>query len=62
MVFKSRKELNARAQKYENEDDEDVFQDMTEYENDLMKKFQENDEEIDAMLDQVIFMAEKLHL
>jgi len=40
MVFISRKEMNKRAKKYEEqEDDEDAFREMNEYEEDLMKKF-----------------------
>ena len=60
MVFKSRREMMEIAKKYENEDDEDAFRDMNEYENELMKKFEENDHEIDDMLDKVIEMAEVL--
>lgn len=33
---------------------------MDEYETDLMKKFEENDQEIDEMLDKVIEMADIL--
>jgi len=32
MVFKSRREMMEMAKKYENEDDEDAFRDMNEYE------------------------------
>lgn len=49
-----------KAQKYENEDDEDAFRDMNEYEQELMKKFEDNDQEIDEMLDKVIEMADLL--
>lgn len=43
MVFKSRKEIIQMAKKYENEDDEEAFRDMNEYEVGLMQKFDEND-------------------
>jgi len=43
MVFMSRKEIEQRALKYENEDDDDAFRDMNEYEKELMQKFDEND-------------------
>jgi hypothetical protein len=44
MIFVSRKELNKRAKQYEEEeDDENAFREMNEYEEELMKKFQEND-------------------
>lgn len=42
------------------DDDEDAFRDMNEYEVGLMKKFDENDQEIDEMLDKVIEMADIL--
>jgi t-SNARE complex subunit (syntaxin) len=49
------------AKKYEQmDDDEDAFRDLTEYEVGLMKKFEENDQEIDEMLDKVIEMADML--
>lgn len=60
MVFKSRKEINEIAKKYEEEDSEEAFRDMNEYEEELMKKFQQNDQEIDEMLDKVIEMADIL--
>ena len=60
MVFKSKREMMEIAKKYENEDDEDAFRDMNEYETELMKKFEDNDHEIDEMLDKVIEMAEVL--
>ncbi|CDW76848.1 snare domain containing protein [Stylonychia lemnae] len=63
MVFLSRKEMNERAKKYEDqEDDEDAFRDMNEYENELMKKFDENDQEIDDMLDKVIEMVDVINI
>jgi len=44
MIFKSRKEIMERAKQYEEqEDDEDAFREMNDYENELMKKFEEND-------------------
>eukprot|EP00347_Sterkiella_histriomuscorum_P002738 403366994 len=62
MFFMSRKEINKRAKQYEEqEDDEDAFRDMNEYEQDLMKKFEENDHEIDEMLDKVIEMVDIIH-
>lgn len=60
MVFKSRKEINEIAKKYEEEDSQEAFRDMNEYEEELMKKFQQNDQEIDEMLDKVIEMADIL--
>lgn len=42
------------------EDDEDAFRDMNDYEVGLMKKFEDNDQEIDEMLDKVIEMADML--
>ncbi len=60
MVFKSRREINEAAKKYEEEDEEDAFRDMNEYEVGLMKKFEDNDQEIDEMLDKVIEMADIL--
>lgn len=61
MIFKSRKEIMERAQKYEEaEDDQDAVRDMNDYEKELMKKFEENDAEIDEMLDVVINQLEKL--
>jgi t-SNARE complex subunit (syntaxin) len=60
MVFKSRKEILQLAKKYEKEDDEDAFRDMNEYETTLMKRFEDNDQEIDEMLDKVIEMANLL--
>ena len=61
MVFKSRKEILEKAKKYEEEEDyEDAFRDMNEYETELMKKFEDNDHEIDDMLDKVIEMADLL--
>ncbi len=51
------------AKKYENaEDDEEAFREMDEYEVGLMKKFEENDPEIDEMLDKVIEMVDVLKL
>ena len=60
MIFKSRKEMLQMAKKYEEEDDEDAYRDMDEYEVQLMKKFDENDQEIDQMLDKVIELADML--
>lgn len=61
MVFKSRQEIKEMAKKYEQiDDDEDAFRDMNDYEVGLMKKFEENDQEIDEMLDKVIEMADIL--
>lgn len=48
------------AKKYEEEDDEEAYRDMDEYEVQLMKKFDENDQEIDQMLDKVIELADML--
>ena len=62
MVFKSRKEIMDKANKYEEEDDENAFRDMNEYEEELMKKFDQNDQEIDDMLDKVIELADVLKL
>ena len=42
------------AKKYENGDDEEAFRDMNEYDSELLKKFESNDQEIDDMLDKVI--------
>jgi hypothetical protein len=60
LVFKSRREIMDKAKKYEEEDEEDAFRDMNEYEQELMKKFEENDHEIDEMLDKVIELADLL--
>jgi transcription termination factor NusB len=60
MIFKSRKEMLQMAKKYEQEDDEEAYRDMDEYEVQLMKKFDENDQEIDQMLDKVIELADML--
>jgi transcription termination factor NusB len=60
MIFKSRKEMLQMAKKYEEEDDEEAYRDMDEYEVQLMKKFDENDQEIDQMLDKVIELADML--
>jgi len=60
MVFKSRREIQAMAKKYEENDDEEAFRDMDDYEIGLMKKFEENDHEIDEMLDKVIEMVDIL--
>lgn len=61
MVFKSRKEIAEMARKYEQaDDDEEAFREMNEYEEGLMKKFEENDAEIDEMLDKVIELADLL--
>ena len=54
MVFKPMKEIREMAKKYENGDDEEAFRDMNEYESELLKKFESNDQEIDDMLDKVI--------
>lgn len=52
-----------KEKKYEEaEEDEDALREMTDYEKALMKKFEENDEEIDEMLDQVITDLEQLRL
>ena len=48
------------AKKYEEVDDEDAFRDMNDYEVELMKKFEDNDHEIDEMLDKVIELADML--
>ena len=48
--------MKERAKKYENEDEDEAFRDMNEYEQDLMRKFEQNDHEIDEMLDKVIEM------
>lgn len=41
MAFKSRKEIMKRAKEYEEqEDSEDAFREMNDYENELMKKFE----------------------
>jgi ABC-type transporter Mla subunit MlaD len=64
MIFMSRKDIKERANKYGKDDDiDDAIRDMTEYENELMNKFDENDAEIDEMLDQVINQIDgiKLH-
>lgn len=58
----SRKEVLEKADKYKDEEDEDALREMNEYEKDLMKQFEENDAEIDNMLDNVIQVAEKIHL
>jgi hypothetical protein len=60
MVFKSRREIQEMARKYEEVDDEDAFRDMNDYEVELMKKFEDNDHEIDEMLDKVIELADML--
>ena len=60
MIFKSRKEMLQMAKKYEEIDDEEAYRDMDEYEVQLMKKFDENDQEIDQMLDKVIELADML--
>ena len=61
MVFYSQKEMAERAKKYEeNSDDEDAMREMNEYEEQLMKKFEENDQEIDDMLDEVIAQVDRL--
>ena len=52
-----------RAKQYEEqEDDEDAFREMNDYENELMKKFEDNDQEIDDMLDRVIEMVDIINL
>ncbi len=43
MIFKSRKEIMQAAKKYEQEDDEEAYRDMNEYETELLKRFDEND-------------------
>lgn len=50
MVFRTRKEITKKAKQYEEEDDEEAFRDMNDYEKQLMAKFEENDNEIDEML------------
>ncbi len=60
MVFKSRKEIMQMAKKYENIDDEEAYRDMNDYEVELLKKFEDNDHEIDEMLDKVIELADML--
>ena len=63
MVFYSQKEIRERAKKYKDaDDDEDAMREMNDYEQELMKKFEENDHEIDEMLGQVIEMVGKLKL
>ena len=60
MVFFSRKELN---QKYGKMDDiEDGIREMNEYEIDLLRRFDENDQEIDEMLEQVINQIDGLKI
>ena len=54
--------MKERAQKYENEDEDEAFRDMNEYEQDLMRKFEQNDHEIDEMLDKVIEMVDLISL
>lgn len=59
----SRKDIVDRAKKYnEVEDQDDALREMTEYENDLMKKFETNDQEIDDMLDEVINQIDGLKI
>ena len=48
------------AKKYEEVDDEEAYREMDEYEVQLLKKFDENDQEIDQMLDRVIELADML--
>lgn len=60
MVFKSRREIMQMAKKYEDIDDEEAYRDMNDYEVELMKKFEDNDHEIDEMLDKVIELADML--
>lgn len=48
------------AKKYEDIDDEEAYRDMNDYEVELMKKFEDNDHEIDEMLDKVIELADML--
>jgi hypothetical protein len=44
MMFMNRKEIMERAKKYEDADsDNDAIREMNDYEQDLMKKFEEND-------------------
>lgn len=43
MVFKPMRELKEMAKRYENEDDEDAFREMNDYEVGLLKRFEEND-------------------
>jgi hypothetical protein len=47
MIFKSRKEILQMAKKYEEVDDEEAYREMDEFEVELLKKFDENDQEID---------------
>ncbi len=54
--------MKERAKKYENEDEDEAFRDMNEYEQDLMRKFEQNDHEIDEMLDKVIEMVDLISL
>lgn len=62
-MFVSRKEIMERAKKYEDADsDHDANREMNEYEQNLMKQFEENDAEIDEMLDEVINQVDKLKL
>ena len=60
MIFKSRKEILQMAKKYEEVDDEEAYREMDEFEVELLKKFDENDQEIDQMLDRVIELADML--
>jgi len=54
--------MKERAKKYENEDEDEALRDMNEYEQDLMRKFEQNDHEIDEMLDKVIEMVDLISL
>lgn len=52
-----------RAKKYEDADSEDdALREMNDYEKNLMKQFEDNDQEIDEMLDEVINQVDKLKL
>ncbi len=53
MVFKNRRQMNSdKPKNYDiDEDDENAFRDLNEYEQGLLAKFEDNDKEIDQMLD-----------
>jgi hypothetical protein len=55
--------MKNRAKEYEEaEDDTEMDRELTEYEQTLLAKFEENDAEIDQMLDNVMKGLDKLHL
>jgi hypothetical protein len=53
MVFKNRRQMNSdKPKNYDiDEDDENAFRDLNDYEQGLLTKFEDNDKEIDQMLD-----------